>query len=103
MVGLIFAVLVLGAGCKQGIGGRCEVDDDCSSGLVCVNRSGTGGECTDSLGMPVIPRNDASDVVGADGATVDIPAPSGDAPSADTAPTALDATGDATSDTSVVD
>ena len=30
------AALVLGtAGCKQGVGQRCQVDSDCSSGLQC--------------------------------------------------------------------
>ncbi len=34
-LGLVFgALLVLGA-CKQGVGDRCEVNDDCESGLVC--------------------------------------------------------------------
>ncbi|HET9625181.1 MAG TPA: hypothetical protein VFP84_27625 [Kofleriaceae bacterium] len=30
-----FTLLVLGAGCKQGEGERCQVDDDCASGLIC--------------------------------------------------------------------
>jgi len=34
-LGLLFgAMLVLGA-CKQGVGDRCEVSDDCETGLVC--------------------------------------------------------------------
>lgn len=33
--------LALVAGCKQGEGDRCEIDDDCESGLQCCTGSNT--------------------------------------------------------------
>jgi hypothetical protein len=38
----LLAALSLAA-CKQGEGERCQVNDDCESGLVCVERTGTCG------------------------------------------------------------
>ena len=44
---LLFALVTLSAGCKQGLGERCQVNDDCSSGIcsqsspkVCVTENG---------------------------------------------------------------
>jgi hypothetical protein len=44
---LLWLVVVagLGAGCGQNEGGRCQVNSDCASGLVCLNGSSGNGEC----------------------------------------------------------
>lgn len=43
------APLFLAAGCKQGVGDRCQTNDDCDTGLTCVLPSGgsvqAGGTC----------------------------------------------------------
>lgn len=40
---------LLMAGCKQGVGDRCNVDADCDDGLICVRPPGgtaqSGGVC----------------------------------------------------------
>lgn len=48
--GILLAGLLAGtAGCKQGVGSRCQLITDCQSGLVCVLPNGgtcaTGGIC----------------------------------------------------------
>jgi hypothetical protein len=43
--GLVFVALS-STGCKQGEGDRCEIDSDCSAGLMCNNPSLTGGVCS---------------------------------------------------------
>lgn len=35
LLGLAFLLLAAVAGCKQGAGERCQIDDDCEDGLVC--------------------------------------------------------------------
>jgi hypothetical protein len=50
---LIAAGLLALAGCKQGEGDRCEVDNDCSGGLTCENPTGRGGQCTSRPGSSV--------------------------------------------------
>ncbi|HZS39955.1 MAG TPA: hypothetical protein VFF06_24145 [Polyangia bacterium] len=50
---LVTAVIVLSplalAGCKQGVGDRCQVMSDCEDGLICVLPAGgtpqSGGTC----------------------------------------------------------
>ena len=46
----LLAPLVLVAGCKQGVGDRCQVTSDCQDGLVCVLQAGqtpqVGGTCS---------------------------------------------------------
>ena len=49
---IAMTVFVLAAGCKQGLGDRCEVDDDCASGVcsqatpkICVS----GNQQTDQI------------------------------------------------------
>jgi hypothetical protein len=41
--------LVFAAGCKQGLGDRCQVQSDCDDGLLCVLQNGatpqSGGTC----------------------------------------------------------
>jgi len=48
IVGLVAACALAVLGCKQGIGGRCEINSDCSSGF-CQGSSGAGpgGTCQD--------------------------------------------------------
>ena len=45
--------LLTASGCKQGAGDRCEVDNDCSAGLVCYNPMGSNGICTEHPGATV--------------------------------------------------
>ena len=48
---IVIALVLLGGavGCKQGQGDRCQIDDDCASGLICVYPGApdplVGGEC----------------------------------------------------------
>ncbi len=51
------APLLLVAGCKQGVGDRCQVQSDCDDGLICVLPAGgtpqAGGTCqAPSSGTP---------------------------------------------------
>jgi hypothetical protein len=45
----LLAPLCLVAGCKQGVGDRCQVQSDCDDGLLCVLQAGAtpqaGGTC----------------------------------------------------------
>jgi hypothetical protein len=45
----LLAPLCLAAGCKQGVGDRCQVQSDCDDGLLCVLPAGgtpqAGGVC----------------------------------------------------------
>jgi hypothetical protein len=45
----LLAPLFLAAGCKQGVGDRCQVQSDCNDGLLCVLNAGAtpqaGGTC----------------------------------------------------------
>jgi hypothetical protein len=66
------AVLSLSA-CKQSEGDRCEIDNDCQSGLTCENPQGTSGHCTARQGVRV---PDA----GQDAPRLDTAAPTPDAP-----------------------
>jgi hypothetical protein len=46
------------AGCKQAEGERCQIDDDCMSGLACVLSSTTreaGGYCKSTTAPAVLP------------------------------------------------
>lgn len=46
------------AGCKQAEGERCQIDDDCMSGLACVLSSTTreaGGYCKSTTAPAVVP------------------------------------------------
>lgn len=59
---LMFACLLI-AGCKQGLGDRCQVQADCESGLQCNAATGT---CQGGQGSPIDanvpdgPRTDAA-------------------------------------------
>jgi hypothetical protein len=50
-VGLVAAPLAL-AGCKQGVGDRCQVQSDCDDGLICSLPPGAtpqvGGMCVEA-------------------------------------------------------
>jgi hypothetical protein len=84
---LIAAGLLALAGCKQGEGDRCEVDNDCSGGLTCENPTGRGGQCTSRPGTS--PKLDAA----ADARVVD--AATADGAASDTAPSDARDGGDA--------
>jgi hypothetical protein len=47
---LVIACVILGAAifaaCKQGKGDRCQIDDDCTTGLVCNKATNTCQETT---------------------------------------------------------
>ena len=70
--------LVLGFGCSQGEGDRCQIDSDCSSGLICrggpmngicraSTNPGTGGSTGQDAAGPASTSDAASDVtVGGD-------------------------------------
>jgi hypothetical protein len=51
----LLAPLVLAAGCKQGLGDRCQVQSDCDDGLLCVLPAGAtpqaGGFCQSANGV----------------------------------------------------
>ncbi len=54
---VLTAPLVFVAGCKQGVGDRCQVQSDCDDGLICVLPAGgtpqAGGTCqAPSSGAP---------------------------------------------------
>ena len=44
LVALVFGIAAGLSGCKQGRGDRCQINSDCSGGLVCSAATGT---CTD--------------------------------------------------------
>jgi hypothetical protein len=49
VLGFVLIALVLAvAGCKQGIGGRCEINSDCSSGRCSRNGAGMNGICLET-------------------------------------------------------
>jgi len=43
-------VLAVAPGCKQGQGDRCQIDDDCKAGLICVSATQT---CQTGLGTTI--------------------------------------------------
>jgi hypothetical protein len=104
---LVAAVLLAGAlltGCKQGAGERCEIGNDCESGLVCEKlTTATGeGQCKNpALITPVAdaaPTVDARDAGTRDTAT-DLPADT--APEAGPEAAAADRPADAPADASL--
>ena len=70
-VSVLAAPLFLAAGCKQGIGERCQVMSDCDDGLLCVLPAGgtaqAGGTCQ-------MPNSGSTDMAGTDlsGVVVDM-------------------------------
>ncbi len=77
----LLALSLGGAGCKQGIGDRCQLDSDCQDGLTCVLPAGqslaVGGTCEGpvdgSVGFDLaVPAADSA-VTGSD-----LSAPTGD-------------------------
>jgi hypothetical protein len=70
-VSVLTAPLFFAAGCKQGIGERCQVASDCDDGLQCVLPAGgtaqAGGTCQ-------MPNSGTTDMAGADlsGVVVDM-------------------------------
>jgi hypothetical protein len=58
------AVVFASAGCKQGLGQRCQIDSDCKTGFVCVSATNTCedpniGQPVDSM-LPIDAPNDAA-------------------------------------------
>jgi hypothetical protein len=97
LTALLLAAPLLLAGCKQGEGDRCQLDEDCSEGLRCcyqvANPSAqdiieTGGTCTPNdkctLKQDASIGDDLGSDLGADGTTPDDAKV--DAPAADSAP-----------------
>jgi hypothetical protein len=68
----LLAPLVLVAGCKQGLGDRCQVQSDCDDGLLCVLPAGAtpqaGGVCQSTTGtgadLSVTPSTDMAGTTG---------------------------------------
>lgn len=83
---VLAGTLVLGFGCSQGEGDRCQIDTDCSSGLVCrggpkngVCRAstinpGTGGSTGQDAAGPASTSDAASDVLMVAADAADAPA-----------------------------
>lgn len=44
-LGVITLALLSSSGCGQGEGGRCQVNSDCASGLICSNGPSGNGVC----------------------------------------------------------
>jgi hypothetical protein len=53
------AVVLLSVACGQNEGGRCQVNSDCASGLICNQGSTGNGTCGPQI-VVVAPTNDAS-------------------------------------------
>jgi hypothetical protein len=95
---LALALALGGAGCKQGIGQRCEIDSDCSSGRCSTNVAGVGGTCEGTTPPPPTPKMDSgADAEGADGPAADAEADAGEDAAADV-PAGADAEADGAPD-----
>jgi hypothetical protein len=70
------ALVVGAAGCKQGDGGRCEIDSDCSSGMCTGTSVSMPGICR-SAQQPTVQPTDAGADTGA-GADAEADAPEAD-------------------------
>jgi hypothetical protein len=57
-------------GCKQSEGDRCEVDNDCTAGLLCDNPTGTSGHCSSRPGT-TLPAVDSAAPARLDGGALD--------------------------------
>jgi hypothetical protein len=112
--------LVLGPGCKQGLGDRCEIDSDCEQGLECENPAGAmegSGVCVvagsgEMMGRPPLdggggrpaaadagpPRTDAPAAPTPRDAAAAAEAAPGDAPGAPPADAGPDTAADARAD-----
>lgn len=76
---VIALAAVLGAaGCKQGVGERCQVDSDCEDNLICVLPAGgtaqAGGTCQPRGGADAAIPGDDQSVPADGGADADVPA-----------------------------
>lgn len=72
-VGCLAVIIVALASCKQGLGDRCQVDDDCRDGLVCNKATDT---CQTIGGGGDIDATVPAELIDAPAAAID--APSGD-------------------------
>ena len=55
---LLFAGLAVTAGCKQGEGERCQIDDDCEADLVCNQATPECARVGQSGGIDALPPID---------------------------------------------
>ena len=66
----LFSILLGVAGCREGVGKRCQSSNDCHAGLVCILPIGgspqTGGVCTDVKDMGEPDQSVALDLAGED-------------------------------------
>jgi hypothetical protein len=64
----LLAPLCLVAGCKQGVGDRCQVQSDCDDGLLCVLPAGgtpqAGGTCQTQGGTGDMAASTSTDMAG---------------------------------------
>jgi hypothetical protein len=73
MRALVLTALLLAAGCREGVGSRCNETSDCHAGLYCILPIGgspqTGGVCTDifDLGIELADFSEITDDGGLDG------------------------------------
>jgi len=90
IVGLVAACALAALGCKQGLGDRCEINSDCSSGFCSMNGAGIGGTCVDlsrptttgqggSGGTSSTGNDGAEDTAAPDDSGVDAPSVADDA------------------------
>jgi len=82
----LVGTLVLCVGCSQGEGDRCQIDSDCSSGLICrggpkngvcrasTSNPGTGGSTGQDAAGPASTSDAASDVLMVAADAADAPA-----------------------------
>jgi hypothetical protein len=64
----LLAPLCLVAGCKQGVGDRCQVQSDCDDGLLCILPAGgtpqAGGTCQTQGGTADMAASTSTDMAG---------------------------------------
>jgi len=68
----LLAPLCLAAGCKQGVGDRCQVQSDCDTNLLCVLPAGGTPQAGGTCQAPGTGTDDMSVTVGADLAAADM-------------------------------
>ncbi len=78
--GIVFVIAAVAAGfaaCKQGKGDRCQINQDCQTGLVCSSATGTCvvAGTTNELDAPIVdaPKIDAAKDAPADTTVADVP------------------------------
>lgn len=102
---IVLATILLSLGaCGQNEGGRCQIDSDCASGLICRGGDTGNGVCESNQ---IVSRNDAAPNPASDAATDVAPDAAADlAPDTTTSDLLVspaDASADITPDTAAVD